>query len=36
MEGVNARYLERLPEPIDRVVIDISFISARPILPAVE
>jgi 23S rRNA (cytidine1920-2'-O)/16S rRNA (cytidine1409-2'-O)-methyltransferase len=34
MERVNARYLEALPEPIDLVVIDVSFISLRLILPA--
>ena len=34
MEGVNARYLEALPEPVSRVIIDVSFISARLILPA--
>lgn len=34
MERVNARYLERLPEPIDLVVIDVSFISLSLILPA--
>lgn len=33
MERVNARYLESLPEPVDLVVIDVSFISLRHILP---
>ena len=35
-EGVNARHLESLPEPIGLVVGDLSFISLRLILPAVE
>lgn len=33
MERVNARYLDALPEPIDLVTIDVSFISLRLILP---
>ena len=33
MERTNARYLERLPEPMDLVTIDASFISLRLILP---
>lgn len=36
MERVNARYLESLDEPVDLAVIDVSFISLRLILPAVE
>jgi 23S rRNA (cytidine1920-2'-O)/16S rRNA (cytidine1409-2'-O)-methyltransferase len=36
MEGVNARNLDSLPEPIDLVVGDLSFISLRLILPAVH
>lgn len=32
-ERVNARYLESLPEPVDLVVIDVSFISLSLILP---
>lgn len=35
MEGVNARHLEALPEPVDRIVGDLSFISLRLILPTV-
>jgi 23S rRNA (cytidine1920-2'-O)/16S rRNA (cytidine1409-2'-O)-methyltransferase len=35
MEGVNARHLEGLPEPVTRVVGDLSFISLVLILPAV-
>lgn len=36
MEGVNARHLEALPEPVDLVVGDLSFISLALILPAVR
>ncbi len=35
LEGVNARHLESLPEPIDLIVGDLSFISLSLILPAV-
>ena len=35
MEGVNARYLEALQEPIDLVVADLSFISLTLVLPAI-
>lgn len=35
MERTNARYLTWLPEPPDLAVMDVSFISARLILPAV-
>ncbi|MEM7800653.1 MAG: TlyA family RNA methyltransferase, partial [Chloroflexota bacterium] len=35
IERTNARYIEDLDEPIDFVVIDVSFISLRLILPAV-
>lgn len=34
MERTNARYLERLPEPIDLITVDVSFISLKLILPA--
>jgi len=34
MERTNARYLENLPEPVDLVTADVSFISLRLILPA--
>lgn len=34
MEGVNARHLESLPEPIDFCVMDLSFISLTRVLPA--
>jgi len=33
MERTNARYLERLPEPVDLVTADVSFISLELILP---
>lgn len=36
MEGINARYLERLPEPIQLVTIDASFISLKILLPVVK
>jgi 23S rRNA (cytidine1920-2'-O)/16S rRNA (cytidine1409-2'-O)-methyltransferase len=35
MDRTNARYLERLPEPVDLATIDVSFISLRLIVPAV-
>lgn len=35
LERVNARYLDSLPEPVDLVVIDVSFISLALILPVV-
>jgi 23S rRNA (cytidine1920-2'-O)/16S rRNA (cytidine1409-2'-O)-methyltransferase len=35
MERVNARALPPLPEPVDIIVIDVSFISLRLVLPAV-
>lgn len=36
MERTNARYLDTLPEQIDLVVVDVSFISLRLILPVVK
>jgi len=36
MEGVNARTLAALPEPVDLVTIDVSFISLRLVLPVVR
>ena len=36
MERVNIRHLESLPEPVDLVVIDVSFISLKLVLPAVR
>jgi 23S rRNA (cytidine1920-2'-O)/16S rRNA (cytidine1409-2'-O)-methyltransferase len=35
MERTNARYLDRLPEPIDVATVDVSFISLELILPKV-
>jgi 23S rRNA (cytidine1920-2'-O)/16S rRNA (cytidine1409-2'-O)-methyltransferase len=35
MEKTNARFVENLPEPIDLVTIDTSFISLKVLLPAV-
>lgn len=36
MERVNARHLDTLPEPVDIVCIDVSFISLRLILPVAK
>jgi len=36
MEGTNARYVESLPETIDFVTIDASFISLKILLPAIK
>lgn len=36
MERTNARYLDSLPEPIDLVTVDVSFISLRLILPTID
>lgn len=36
MEGINARYVTSLPEPIDLVTIDASFISLKILLPVVK
>ena len=36
MEGTNARYVERLPEPVTLVTIDASFISLKVLLPVVK
>jgi 23S rRNA (cytidine1920-2'-O)/16S rRNA (cytidine1409-2'-O)-methyltransferase len=33
MERTNARYLKSLPEPVDLVTVDVSFISLKLILP---
>ena len=35
MEGVNARYLGPLPQPLDLITIDVAFISLSKVLPAV-
>lgn len=36
MEGTNARYVERLPEPVTLATIDASFISLKVLLPVVK
>jgi 23S rRNA (cytidine1920-2'-O)/16S rRNA (cytidine1409-2'-O)-methyltransferase len=36
MEGTNARYVEKLPEPVSLVTIDASFISLKVLLPVVR
>ena len=36
MEGTNARYLEKLPESVDFVTVDASFISLKNLLPVVK
>ncbi|WP_293171282.1 TlyA family RNA methyltransferase [Oceanithermus sp.] len=36
MEGVNARHLEALPEPVDGAVMDLSFISSTLVLPGLR
>ncbi|MBK8026061.1 MAG: TlyA family RNA methyltransferase [Chloroflexi bacterium] len=36
MERTNARYVETLPEQVDRVTIDASFISLKLLLPVVQ
>jgi len=36
LEGVNARHLEALPEPVDGAVMDLSFISSTLVLPGLR
>jgi 23S rRNA (cytidine1920-2'-O)/16S rRNA (cytidine1409-2'-O)-methyltransferase len=36
MEGTNARYVERLPEPVAFVTVDASFISLKILLPVIQ
>ena len=36
MEGTNARYLEKLPESVEFVTVDASFISLKNLLPVVK
>jgi 23S rRNA (cytidine1920-2'-O)/16S rRNA (cytidine1409-2'-O)-methyltransferase len=36
MEGLNARYVERLPEPISLATVDASFISLKILLPVIR
>jgi len=36
MEGVNFRYLEKLPEKIDIFLMDVAFISIKKMLPVIK
>lgn len=36
MEGINARFVEQLPEPVNLVTIDASFISLKILLPVAK
>jgi 23S rRNA (cytidine1920-2'-O)/16S rRNA (cytidine1409-2'-O)-methyltransferase len=36
MEGINARHVERLPEPISLATVDASFISLKILLPVIH
>lgn len=36
MERMNVRYMDRLPEPVDLITIDVSFISTKKIFPIVK
>lgn len=36
MEGINARYIDRLPEPVELVTVDVSFISLKLLLPVIK
>ena len=36
MEGTNARYLEKLPQPVGLVTVDVSFISLKVMLPVIK
>jgi 23S rRNA (cytidine1920-2'-O)/16S rRNA (cytidine1409-2'-O)-methyltransferase len=36
MEGLNARYIEQLPEPISLATVDASFISLKILLPVIR
>jgi 23S rRNA (cytidine1920-2'-O)/16S rRNA (cytidine1409-2'-O)-methyltransferase len=36
LERTNARYMEALPEMVDLIVIDVSFISLRLVIPAIQ
>ncbi|MEW5871750.1 MAG: TlyA family RNA methyltransferase [Chloroflexota bacterium] len=36
MENTNARFIERLPEPVDLVTVDASFISLKVLLPVIH
>lgn len=36
MEGTNARFLDRLPEPVQVITVDASFISLKVLLPVIK
>jgi 23S rRNA (cytidine1920-2'-O)/16S rRNA (cytidine1409-2'-O)-methyltransferase len=36
MEGTNARYVTNLPEPVQDITVDVSFISLKILLPVVK
>jgi len=36
LESTNARYVERLPEPVSLITLDVSFISLKALLPVVR
>ncbi|UCF28753.1 MAG: TlyA family RNA methyltransferase [Chloroflexota bacterium] len=36
MEGINVRYIDQLPEVVDLIAIDVSFISTKKIIPIVK
>jgi len=36
MEGTNARFVEHLPEPVEFVTVDVSFISLKIMLPVIK
>lgn len=36
MEGTNARFLERLPDPVQVITVDASFISLKVLLPVIK
>jgi len=36
MEGTNARFVEQLPEPVEFVTVDVSFISLKIMLPVIK
>jgi 23S rRNA (cytidine1920-2'-O)/16S rRNA (cytidine1409-2'-O)-methyltransferase len=36
MEGTNARYVKSLPEPVQVITIDVSFISLKILLPVIR
>ncbi len=36
LERTNVRYLKELPEPVDLIVVDVSFISLRRVIPVIR